>query len=766
METFFTRILNSLTKLSLYLAIFLTPIFFLPFTADILEVNKYFLFYFLIILALMTWLARAVSRKIFEFKRTPLDIPLAAMWLVFLVVSLVSEERYLSFFGEFSSLSLSFFGLTALLFFYFLIVQNLRNINQILLAVYLLMFSGALSALYLILPVFLRLGNWFFLPKTWPVYGLVNSSNTLSGVFLVVIFSLALAFLTIKKRSLALDVFYFLVLLLTGAAIVMIGFKIVWVAMVAAIFLMLIFFLTYMERVRTIWTSVAFGILVVSLLFIFFGTPKILTMPLPVEVSLSSSTSVGLILDALKDSARHFLFGSGPSTFIFDFSKYRALDFNSNFAWNIRFRQPYSSALDWLATTGLLGALSLLLVVLMVLGLIVSTWLKHFLELRRKKKIEESSAAVAPFQSSPLIFWTIVGAWLILLISFFFINFSLAHWLMFWLFLGLLVGAGAHLAKIEMPELSFSLKTSPQYAMASSFGFILIFTAIIVVGIFLGRYFTAEIVYARSLNKPLDGRIAGLQKAAEFNPNRVLFHLALAEAFLKKAVEETGKTNDLNQVASLVASAVQAAKLATDKAPNNVATWEYLSTMYANARSIAPEANNWTIGALEKAIALEPTNPLFYIAIGNAKLFERRYTEAKEDFEKAISLKPNLLDGYLRLATLKEAQNDINGAIVALERGLGYGAQDPVYLFQLGRYYFNRAQKGDYDLAEMAFRRAVDFNPNYSDALFALGLFYEKRGDNNQALEWYKKVLILNPGNKDIKKKIDNLSSSPEEKKK
>lgn len=747
------------------MAIFLTPIFFLPFTAETLEVNKYFLFYFLMLLALVAWLARAVSRKIFEFRRTPLDFPLAALWFVFLIVSLVSEERYLSFFGEFSSLGLSFFGLTAMFVFYFLVVQNLRKINQILWAIYLLMFSGALSALYMIMPTFSRFFGSFSIPQSWPDYGLINSSNTLSGIFLVVIFALSLAFLTIKKRGLGLDIFYFLVFLLIGASIVLIGFKIVWVAMVATIFLMLVFFLTYLEKVRTVWTSISFGILVISLLFIFFGTPKFLTMPLPVEVSLSQGTSASLIMETLKDGARHFLFGSGPSTFIFDFSKYRSVDFNNNFAWNIRFRQPYSGALDWLATTGLIGTLSLLLVILMVLGLIVTTWLKHFLEFRRKKKIEEIPVMVASLQLSPLIFWAIVGAWLTLLVVFFFVNFSLAHWLMFWLFLGLMVGAGAHLAKIELPELTLSLKTSPQYAMASSFGFILIFTAIIVVGIFLGRFFTAEVVYARSLSKSLDERIAGLQKAVEFNPNRVLFHLNLAESFLSKAAEQTSKTNDLNQVASLVASAVQAAKVATDKAPNNVATWEYLATMYVNARSIAPEANNWTIGALEKAIALEPTNPLFHIALGNAKLFERRYTEAKEDFEKAISLKVNLLDGYLRLAMLKETQNDINGAIAALEKGLNYGAQDPVYLFQLGRYYFNRAQKGDYDLAQMAFERAISLNPNYSDALYALALLFEKRGNSVEALKFYQKVLNLNPGNAEIKKKIDKLSGGGEDKK-
>ena len=55
--------------------------------------------------------------------------------------------------------------------------------------------------------------------------------------------------------------------------------------------LMLIFFLTYADKVRTIWTSIAFTIFVISLLFMFLGVPKFLTANLPLEVSLSSNVS-------------------------------------------------------------------------------------------------------------------------------------------------------------------------------------------------------------------------------------------------------------------------------------------------------------------------------------------------------------------------------------------------------------------------------------------------------------------------------------------
>lgn len=756
METTATKVLSSITKYALYLVIFLIPLFFLPYTVENLEMNKYFLFYILVVVALIAYLGRVVLLKSIEFKRSPLDIPILILWLVLLIVTLLSRERYLSFFGDFSFLSFSFVGLSFFFIFYFLVVQILSGISEVLKAIYLLLISGGISVLYFILRV-TKLFAW----PSWslPTFSPIHTSNTLFGVFLAVILLMSLGFLAVRKQNLGVDIFSFITLILSGAALLMIGFKIVWIIVAIALFLMLVFFLTHVEEVRTVWTSVSFAILVMALLFIFLGVPRFFTVNLPLEVSLGGNVSWQITTSVLKDGARNFIFGTGPATFMYDFSQFRPADFNNNFAWNIRFRQPYNTAFEIGSTTGLLGTLSFLLVILMVLGLVITVWLRQILEMRRKKKAVAAEAnVIKPFSSSPLIFWSLVGGWLTLMIAFFVVNFGAVHWLLFWLFLGLMVGAGMHVSRAAVSTFNLSLKASPQYALVVSFGFILVFTAIIVLGIYLGRFFVGEVVFAQALNKPLETRLTEIQKAVNLNPNRVLFYLTLADSYLSKAVATSNQTNDINTVTSLVASGVGAAKTATDKAPNNVASWEFLSNMYANARPVAPGANSWVISSLERAAGLEPTNPTFYVALGNAKLLEKRYSEAKDDFEKAIALKPDLLASYLQLSFLKEEQKDISGAIATLEKGLAYGRQDATYVFHLGRYYYNRNQKGDWGLSEIAYLRALALNPNYSDALFALALLYERTDHKPQALELYRKVLQLNPGNKDIKNKIESLS--------
>ncbi|HBW74098.1 MAG: SLEI family protein [Candidatus Magasanikbacteria bacterium GW2011_GWA2_45_39] len=756
METSFTLFLKRATSALLYVAVFLIPLFFLPFTVETVELNKYFLLYVCVFLALFAWISRGVILKTFVFKRTPLDIPLIVLWGIVLLTSIISQDRYISFFGDFTLTSLNFLNVTAFLIFYFLLVQEVGHIKGVLNFIQTLFASGFISALFFISRAS---GLWTATYGFLPQFNTLNISNSLFGIFLTILCLLSLATLAVKKQNIGSDVFTFLVFLVSLAGVVMIGFKILWIIFTVALILLIVFLVSHASEVRTAWTSVAFALFVAGVLFVLLGVPQFLTAKLPLEVSLGPSTSYGMFKDTITYNARYFLFGSGPSTFGYDFSQFRPSGLNNNFAWNVRFRQPYSSAMEWGMSTGVLGILSFLVILLLGLGLIINTWLKQVV-INRKKKVV--FAQIAALQDSPLIFWGLTAGWLTLVVAFFVVNFGAAVWLLFWLFLGLMIRAAVHLSKGELPETTISLKTSPQYSIVTSFAFILVFTSILVLGIYLGRFYTAEMIYAKALVRPTTGqegldRMAQLQKAIQYNPNRVPFYLTTAEAFLVKAQEVASSTQDPNQVAQLVSAAVNAAKAASDKSPQSVATWESLATMYANARGVAPEANNWLISSLERAITLEPTNPTFYIGLGNAKLMERRYSEAKDDFEKAIGFKPDMLQGYVLLAATYEAQNNIDKAIETMERGLPIGRNDATYVFQTGRYYFNRHKDNDWPLSELAWRRAIALNPNYSDALFALALLYERTGNKTPAFQLYKRVLELNPGNAQIRNKVEGL---------
>ena len=53
----------------------------------------------------------------------------------------------------------------------------------------------------------------------------------------------------------------------------------------------------------------------------------------------------------------------------------------------------------------------------------------------------------------------------------------------------------------------------------------------------------------------------------------------------------------------------------------------------------------------------------------------------------------------------------------------------------------------------------MKLKPDYVNALYFLGLIYNRLGDKQAALEQFEKALKLNPNNKDIKKIIENLKT-------
>lgn len=752
--------LNWFINACLFLIIFLVPIFFSSLTLEKIEFNKYFLFYFLTLLAFLGFLTKIVIAREVKIKRTVLDIPLLIFWLGYFVICLFSQDRSLSFWGDFSALNLSFVGISFLLVFFFLIIQQINTTKQITRLFFTFLLSGFFSALYFLLAA-TSLVSWTKLDL--PQFNLFSSSNIVFGFFQSLIFILSLGYITLKKKERWLDVFSFLVFISSLACLILFGFKLIWLITAIGLFLLAVFFISHLEKTKPLFTSLILFFLLGSLFFIFFGEPKFLTKDLPLEVSLSSSLSWSITQKTLMAGTRNFIFGTGPSTYTYDFSLFRPDEMNLNFAWNLRFNQSYSAFFSWLTTNGVLITLVFLGTILIVLGFLSGVWLKYIAYNKNRKKFFENETETdwGETSTSLLFFWLISCGWLLSLVSLFLVNFGAAQWMIFWFLLGLVICSSAFVVKNDFAYLNFSLKTTPQYALVTSFVFIVLYTFLALLGVYLGRFYTAEITYNQGLSKNYEERLQYFSKSLNYNYSRSQFYLGLADAFINRAGELVQNGGNSEAASQFLVSAVNAARKATEISPKNVATWEYLSTMYANARSLTPEANSWAISSLEKAIQLEGNNPLLYVSLGNAQLVEKRYSEAKTNFEKALSLKPNLLIGYLQLATLNEVQKNLPGAISIMERGLTYGVNNAEYLLYLGQYYLNSGTTKDYALAEAAFKKAIILNPNYSNALYALGYLYEKTGLKKQAVELYQRILNLNPDNGDLIKKIERLNAVP-----
>lgn len=723
----------------------LLPLFFLPYTLEVLELNKHFLLYAGVLIALMLWLLEGAITRKFRIVRSAFDVYVLGFLTIVFVSGLFSVDRTLSFIGDYNNIQVGVLPLLFLCLYAFLVTQVFENCRSYLSILYGFAIGGGVSALWF---AFDKLGYFGFTSFGVRFSNTVSVSNSEFGIFLVLLVLGAVAMLSLRKHNILLDILTGIVGAVAFVVLLSLGFTITYVMLVIGLGLLLAFMLTYVDFLRMPWITVTFGLVVLSVLFIFLNTPRILSFDLPVEVSLGVGTSYSVAWDTLTDNTKQFLLGSGPSTYVYDFSHYRpeALNMNS-FAWRVRFAKPYATAVSFVAELGVLGVISFVFLVLIALGFIGSRWLDSMGGKKEKPRFDERVAFV----------YIVAPLWLTTFVSFFFVHASIVLWFAWFAMLAMLSAA---LVKGHPKYLVISLKSSPQYVLATSFTVVLLFAGAIVFGVFAGRYYAAEMMYTKaqkSASSPAQA-ISMLSRAVQLNDESPRYRVALAQAFLNEARVVAGQADGSpDLITRLVASAIDEAKSATAIAPKSVNTWETLAEMYANAQSFAPGVNVWVARSYEKAVEFEPSNPLLRLALGRAKYAEGKNTEALDEFQESVALKPNYIEAYLQLSGYYEAEGDIASAVTELEKGLAVGRQSDAYLFQLGRLYFNRAEEGDWDRALALFNASLALNPNNVNALFSTGLVFDRRGERSTALKFFEEVLKRDPTHEAVVSRVKQL---------
>ncbi|MEO5960290.1 MAG: tetratricopeptide repeat protein [Opitutaceae bacterium] len=110
---------------------------------------------------------------------------------------------------------------------------------------------------------------------------------------------------------------------------------------------------------------------------------------------------------------------------------------------------------------------------------------------------------------------------------------------------------------------------------------------------------------------------------------------------------------------------------------------------------------------------------------------EHRYTEAAAAAEKILSRDRTNHDALLQNAAVKLAQNDHEGAIVALKQMEKFYPNSPLVKYRLARVFVS---KGDFAQAEENLRAAIQLSPTYDDALLLLAEIQIFKGNASAAI--------------------------------
>lgn len=617
--------LNKIQLVLLFLAGFLFPIFILPQTTDSFFLPKQVLILGITLLVLALSGLKLLTGEELRLRRTPYDIPLLGFVLVLIISTFFSVARIDSIIFTINFLSL--------VLLYYLLINLLKSENQTGLFMLSLMIGAAIASIILILSFskiyflsFLFSGAQAALIKN-PAFN--TFGNLLeAAIFSLIIIPLGLSFASLnwqsnsKKNTLLGGIFLVLTLIIAAGG-----------------------FLTVYQ---------------------LFTAQKPLILPF--ETGLQAATgSIGQNFQTL-------LFGSGPGTFLSDFTRFRSVAFNNSPLWNTLFFSSSSLFLEFLATTGLIG-----------IALFI------FLLLRTLNSL--SFDKISPLKVNRLhlgLFLSLV----FVIISFFIFPTGFAVLFLFFIALAVYTNLLSKTAPKRVFETKI-LVVNLQEGLGiptNAFSLILAGLMIIVFGAgvyFGGKFLVADIIFQKSLvaaseNKGTD--TYELQKQAlEIFPYRDSFYrvfsqtnLALGNSLSQnlRAKEASPSAKDQQTIFTLVQQSISNANTAVNLSPKNFLNLDNRATIYRNLIGFGQNAENFAITSLQQEIALNPVNPQLYLSLGGIYYQLGQWEEAQRQFEAAVRLKPDFANAYYNLGHALEQKGELQNALLQYQTAEALLARD------------------------------------------------------------------------------------------
>ncbi len=759
---------EAVIRWGVYAFAFLAPLFFLPFNANILELNKQLLLVVFCLLLLIAWLGKMIAQGKVEMKKSWLNIGLAIFSIFYLISSVLSKNIYQSLIGFGGTISESFFVVIGLIIIFFIMVNNLRKREDLINLSLILVSSGVLAGLF----GALQLAGNFLLPWDFAKsasFNTVGSANALEILLAGMLVLSAVLFSeseTAKWRQIFFGIVagFFLVMVLS------INFANVWWALLLTSIMVVSLSIIKRNQINQYRLILPMLVLAFSVLMLLPVRLNIFTwLTIPVEVSPSNTATLAIDKQVLKDS---FFFGKGPGAFAYAYGLYKDKVLNQTDFWNVRFSQGFSKIVSQPVTLGITGFLAWLTTIIgfAVYGFIVLI----------KRQGKSWALAMATY-----------SAWFLLAFLQFFYATNLTLEIAFWLMLGISFLALKALsvkgeeekedAIDKLPSMSVEFDRTSPLASVLSFVFVIVMVMTISLLYLGGSYYYADILYQKGMNlisveKNIDNGTTKITDAVMLNPYNDLYLRSLAQTALLRVNAELAKPQTAErdaQIQNFIATAINIGKRTTDLSPLNVDNWEQRANIYRSVMGYINGAEQWTFDAYQEASNLAPQNPLYYFELGRSyvlavdlitpaaqkdKTQEAKMNEylgkAEVALSRAVEAKPDYAPALFQLALVYDRQGKTDEAIVKMVETKNAYPNDVGVAFQLGLLYYKKAS---WTPAAAEFERAILLDANYSNARYFLGLVYDRQGDKAKAIDQFEKVLFLNPGNQDLITIIANL---------
>lgn len=604
---------ETLKKINYFISlavILLTPLFFLPITSEFYEFNKQALLILAAGVSLILWVVTFIIEKQVRVTRSPIGLPLITLALAWILSSFLRTPNRMDALLEPGQTG----TVVSLVVLFFTIVNSTHTKRQLdaIITTFLISFAvlGGITILWAsgLAPAILPAG--FLKNPLWTPTG-----NSFGGLTTFAVISVFLIAYLIKSRVRE-GKFRFILSLVT-----------------------------------LILSLSGAGLITYRLFFQAASSAR--------PVFLPQTVSWSIALEALKSSP---LLGTGPATFLSDFTRFRPISYNLTDIWAVRFASSSNYYLQTLSTVGLLGALAYLFLLVKT----VRMFTKSF-------KTASDSPLHALVIAASLAVVVAMAAQL-------FIPTSLVYLATIFFLMTIVVSAYKQLGSSLVHEANINIVAADNSGINSPIlpWISLALSAALVLPTFYyaGRAYAAEIMFQKALSFATanDGKSTyeTLISTIRLNPYRDTYRVTYSQTNLLLANSLASGKPELTEeqrgtITQLIQQAIQEAKNAVSLNPAKVSNLENLAGVYRSIIPLAKGADSWTVASYRQAIQLDPVNPNLRIALGGIYYSAKNYDEAIRLFTDAINLKPNHANAFYNLAAAYREKADFPRAVAAMQ---------------------------------------------------------------------------------------------------
>ncbi len=654
----------------------LTPLLFFNQTTEFYEMPKLAFLVVATILLFGLWIFSCILKGKVAITRTPLDIPLLLLLIVILLSTYFSDSRYSAIYGNFPKVHGSAVSWVTYILLYFVTVSHLKNMAQVKTLLYIMYGSAVVVAL-------ISLFSFFSLFLPFDFAKAVNFTPTGSSFSTVAFLLLLLPFplLSIVNPNKYFPLPFALVIsVLFGVTIVLIGSVASYVALILAFALTL--FVSKPQQIRKSLGMAIIPVVAILLTLTLAYVPQLpggiqqLEANFPKEIQLPFDISWKVSASAFRDAP---FIGTGPGTYLFNFTTYKPLEFNSLTFWNFSFDTAYNEFLQVLGTLGIVGLLLLIVICIVIINNTRKNLSLDAHEAHQPDSQSDSAdshadntrvllPALAISGLLSIVLWAIHATTLVSMVMTFFI------------LAALMISQKSIRSRVMM--LSMGIKASTSDNKQFDLFPVLIFIVFLVgavpaliqtYNVVAADYWHRQALSQASKNGTLTYQY--LQKAETLNPYSDLYRVDMAQtnfALANALAAQKGPTKenpkgsltdeDKKTIQTLLSQAINESRASVALSPRSSRNWEVLASIYRNISGVAQRALVFSLDSYGRAIQRDPLNPALRVNVGGIYYSIKNYDLAIRFFSDAANLKPDYANAYFNLAIALREKGDFQNA--------------------------------------------------------------------------------------------------------